>query len=173
MTTHSQGPPPWVVKSFMYPLELFCRDEHRIPVRSADHKKGGVSICRDRHIKKEGSFTSLLLAVHSRVRNEKSFMYPHELFCRDKHLSGFCVNTPNSRNLFPTLPHQVLPHTFCSFPSEVLSGLQEGGRTIRHRTTLIHEDTRVERPTLLIPLKPIGPSVLRISQPTVSHEHPC
>ena len=133
---------------------------------------GTESLRGQQTIKKEGSLTSLLLAVHSRVRNEKSFMYPHELFCRDKHLSRFCVNTPNSRNLFPTLPHQVLPHTFCSFPSEVLSGLEKSRRTIRHRTTLIHEDTWVKRPTLLIPLEPVGPSVLGVPQPTVSHERP-
>ena len=73
MTTHSPWiPPPGDKESFMYPHELFCRDEHRILVRSADHKKGG-------------SLTSLLRAVHSRVRNEKSFMYPYELFCKDGH----------------------------------------------------------------------------------------
>ena len=73
MTTHSPWiPPPGDGESFMYPHELFCRDEHRILVRSADHKKGGVShlppSCR--------AFPS---------RNEKSFMYPHELFCRNRH----------------------------------------------------------------------------------------
>ena len=72
MTTHPQGPPPWVMNSFMYPDELFCRDKHQIPMRSADQKKG-------RFLK------TFLLAVLSRVRNEASFMYPGELFCRDRH----------------------------------------------------------------------------------------
>ena len=32
-------PPPGDAESFMYPHELFCRDGHQIPMRSADHKK--------------------------------------------------------------------------------------------------------------------------------------
>ena len=108
-------------------------------------------------------------STHSRVRNKESFMYPHELFCRERHLSGFHISTPDSRNFLPSPTKQIPPHLLCLFSSEVLTGLQQSRRTISHRTTHVNENSWVLCPCFLIPLKPIGPSVLRISQPTVCH----
>ena len=88
----------WIV---VYQAEPICRERHRIPMRSADHKKGG-------------SLTSLLYSVYSRVRNEISLVYQYELFCRDKHLSGFLwFRTLDSREFLPSLTEQSLPHSLC------------------------------------------------------------
>ena len=95
-------------------------------------------------------------------------MYCAELFCKDGHQSRFCINSPDSRNLLPTLTNQLLPHSLCLAPTQVLTGLQECWGSIRHRTPLIHEDEGILQPTLLIPLEPISPSVFRVPQPTVS-----
>ena len=49
--------------------------------------------------------------------------------------SGFCVSTPNGRDLLPSLAHQVLPHPLCLLPADVLTGLQRG-RGYRHEVPL-------------------------------------
>ena len=78
-----------------------CRNGHRIPLKSAVHKKGG-------------SLTSLLDSVYSRVRNKGSLVYPYELFCREKHLSGFLsFRSVDSRDFLPSLTEQSLPHSLC------------------------------------------------------------
>ena len=52
---------------------------------------------------KGGSLTTLLIAVYSYVSNEKRFMYPVELFYRDKHLSLFLrIRSPSRRHFHPT-----------------------------------------------------------------------
>ena len=43
-------------------------------------------------------------------------------------LSGFCIRSPDSRNLLPPSMHQVLPHPLCLLPADVLTGLQRGMR---------------------------------------------
>ncbi len=59
--------------------------------------------------------TTSLMTTHSRVRNEGSFIYPHELFCRDKHLIR--VPHQNPRQQEPSAIHYEADPSTCSLPA--------------------------------------------------------
>ena len=83
--------------------------------------------------------------------------------------SEFCVRSPYSKNLLPTLTHQVLLHPLCLFPQKVLTGFQQSRRPIGYRTTHIHKNPGFPDPCLFVPVEPIGPSVFGIHQPSLCH----
>ena len=88
-------------------------------------------------------------------------------------ISRFSRGAPERLAPLPPPNHQVFPHPLRLVLVEVTPGLQERRRPIRHRSPLIHENHGVLRPGPVVPMEAVGPSGLRVHQPSLPHNSFC